>query len=542
MRPRAGRRAGFWSGDERKCRSQFDHRRPRAGRRRPGAGGFRIPSTALAVRLAPPRGALSATGLPAELGRCRPPWLAAGAPSYCVRSRPPASGEVPRLRREDDGTVPIGAESAHDARRSAVTATRQRDDAVPAEPDGGSRIRGQMARMTAMETLAAAPWRWVRTHPRLVDAGVAIALALLALPTLTGGHGPRGEQGDDVVTTVLLVLAAVPLVVRRRYPVPVWALTLLLGVLAVLTSNGHLLLPLPTFLALYTVGRLAPLRTTVLTAAVTGVAFVAATVVVQGAWLDERGDFPALTTLALSGAAAAVGVAVRNQHAALAAARARAQQAELTREEEAQRRVTDERVRIARELHDVVAHHISVVNVQAGVARHLMDSHPDQARMALSAVRDASKTVLSEMSAVVGLLRTPEEHAPTAPAPGLERLGALAESARLAGLALTWTVTGEPYELPPVHDLTAYRVVQEALTNAAKYGAGAADLVIDYGPDAVHVDVRNPVGASPLASTGDGHGLIGMRERVEAVRGRLVTGPTADGAFTVHAEIPRSSA
>jgi len=482
---------------------------------------------------------------PCRTGGMPTPEARGRCPSYFVRSSPPASGEVPHLRREDDGTLLIGAESAHDARRTAVTATRRPGGAVPAGPAGGSRIRGQMARMTAMDTLAAAPWRWVRTHPRLVDAGVMVVLALLALlalPTLTGGHGPRGEQGDDVATTVLLVLAAVPLVVRRRYPLPVWALTLLLGVLAVLTSDGHLLLPLPTFLALYTVGRLAPLRTTVLTAAVTGVAFVAATVVVQGAWSDERGDFPALTTLALSGAAAAVGVAVRNQHAALAAARARAQQAELTREEEAQRRVTDERVRIARELHDVVAHHISVVNVQAGVARHLMDSHPDQARMALGAVRDASKTVLSEMSAVVGLLRTPEEHAPTAPAPGLERLGALAESARLAGLALTWTVTGEPYELPPIHDLTAYRVVQESLTNAAKYGAGAAELVIDYGADAVHVDVRNPVAATRPAATGDGHGLIGMRERVEAVRGRLVTGPAADGTFAVHAEIPRSSA
>jgi signal transduction histidine kinase len=188
-----------------------------------------------------------------------------------------------------------------------------------------------------------------------------------------------------------------------------------------------------------------------------------------------------------------------------------------------------------------VAHHISVINVQAGVARHLMDSSPDQARTALGLVREASKTVLSEMSSVVGLLRTQEEDEPTEPAPGLARLEALVESARSAGLQLRWTSTGQPYELPSINDLTAYRVVQESLTNAVKYGSGTADLVIDHGPTAVRIDVRNPVGATPPASAGGGHGLIGMRERVEAVRGFLVTGPTADGTFTVHAEIPRES-
>jgi signal transduction histidine kinase len=369
---------------------------------------------------------------------------------------------------------------------------------------------------------------------------VAFAMVLLALPVLSHGRGPV-HDGPDVDVTVLLAVAAVPLVARRRYPLPVWAVTVLFGVLAVLNSDGRLPLPLPTFLALYTVGRSVAVRNTVLATALTGIAFSIGMAVAQGAWLDEHGDFPALATLALSGAAAAVGVAVRSQQAALAAAQARAQQAELTREEEAERRVTDERVRIARELHDIVAHHISVINVQAGVARHLMDSSPEQARTALGLVREASKTVLSEMSSVVGLLRTQEEDAPTEPAPGLSLIGALVESVRRAGLQLSWTSTGQPYELPSINDLTAYRVVQESLTNAVKYGSGTADLVIDYGPTAVRIDVRNPVGSTQPASAGGGHGLIGMRERVEAVRGLLVTGPTADGTFTVHAEIPRES-
>jgi signal transduction histidine kinase len=388
--------------------------------------------------------------------------------------------------------------------------------------------------------------QWGRAHPQLVDAAVAAALlvlTLLTLPGLSHGHGPGPGDLDDrgvgARTTLLLALAALPLVLRRSHPLLVWGATAVLGVLAVLSSDGRLPLPLPLFLALYTVGRWLPIRSTVAATAATCVAYAVTMALAMGSWLDDRGDLPALATVALSGAAAAVGVAVRSQRAALAAAQDRAHQAELTREEEAERRVTDERLRIARELHDVVAHHISVINVQAGVARHLMDADPGQARTALGLVREASKTVLSEMSAVVGLLRTQDEDAPTEPAPGLSRVPALVESVRRAGLELSWTSTGDPYPLAPIPDLTAYRVVQESLTNAVKYGTGSADLVIDHRPEAVTIEVRNPVDATRTGSTGAGHGLIGMRERVEAVSGLLVTGPDGEGGFTVHAEVPR---
>jgi signal transduction histidine kinase len=386
--------------------------------------------------------------------------------------------------------------------------------------------------------------RWAHAHPRLVDAALAaFVLVLTAMPLLGAPHGHEpGERGAHTGTTVLLALAAVPLVLRRSHPLPVWAATVVLGVLAVLSSDGRLPLPVPVFVALYTVGRLLPVSSTVVATAVTGVAYVVTMTMAQGGWLDVRGDFPPLATLALGGAAAAVGVAVRSQRAALAAAHDRARQAELTREEEAERRVTDERVRIARELHDVVAHHISVINVQAGVARHLMDSSPEQARTALGLVREASKTVLAEMSSVVGLLRTPEEDAPVEPSPGLARLSALVEGVQRAGLQLTCTTTGEPYPLPPIADLTAYRVVQESLTNAVKYGSGSADLAIDYEQEMVVIDVRNPVSGQQPPTPGGGHGLIGMRERVDAVHGLLATGAGPDGTFTVHAELPRRSA
>jgi signal transduction histidine kinase len=392
----------------------------------------------------------------------------------------------------------------------------------------------------ALRRAGTATWQWAGGHPRAVDTALAAVLVLVAVPALSG-HGPRAEHHGGGVSLLLAGVAGVALVFRRDSPLAVWAVTIVAGLLAVGTGGDPSGVAVPSYLALFTLGQRGSLRTTVWATLVSGAAFTLGGVAQQGAWLDQRGDVPGLEVFAWAGAAAAVGVAVRMQRAVLAAAETRVRQAEQTREEEAERRVTDERVRIARELHDIVAHHISVINVQAGVARHLMDSRPDQAREALGLVRDASKTVLSEMSAVVGLLRSPEEDAPTEPTPGMARLESLVESVRRAGLELACRSAGEPYELAPLSDLTAYRVVQESLTNAVKYGTGSAELIVDHGPEGVGIEVRNPVDGSAPPS-GGGHGLIGMRERVEAVRGRISAGPGPDGFFTVSALIPRGSA
>jgi signal transduction histidine kinase len=405
-------------------------------------------------------------------------------------------------------------------------------DAEP-EHDGRAGATTVPGRMVAL-------WRWTVAHPRLIDSGLAGALFVIALPGLSGRHHDASSPG--IVALALLIVASAALVFRRSHPVLVCAVAVGAGAVAVLHGVDGPPSALPTFLALYTVGSRAPVRTTLLATAATAAAYTVSRVVLDGTWVDAHGDVPALTNVALAGAAAAVGVAVRSQRVALEAAKARAHQAELTREEEAVRRVTDERLRIAQELHDIVAHHISVISVQAGVARHLLDTDPGQARTALGLVRDASRTVLSEMSAVVGLLRTQDEEMPTEPAPGLAGIGSLVDSIRHAGLDLDVAITGDPYELPPVNDLTAYRVVQESLTNAVKHGDGTADLVIDYGAEAVRIGVRNPVRETGTAARGSGHGLIGMRERVEAVQGRLTAGPGPQGAFRVHAQIPRSSA
>jgi signal transduction histidine kinase len=382
-------------------------------------------------------------------------------------------------------------------------------------------------------------WRWQARHPRLVDAVLASAVfAAVVWGPLAGHDHDHGGAVLDAATVAVLAVACAALTLRRTHPLPVWGVSLLAGVAIIVHGGQPPVAVVLSLVTLYTIGTREPLRTTLLTTVVTAVVYGVTMTAVDGVFGDRTA-----TLLAFICAAAAVGLAVRSQRAAVAAAEERARQAEATREEEAVRRVTDERLRIARELHDVVAHHISVINVQAGVARHLLDSSPEQARAAMGLVRESSRTVLAEMSTVLGLLRTGEddEH-PTAPAPGLDQVGALVESMRRAGLDVTARTTGQSYPLPQIADLTAYRVLQESLTNALKHGTGTAHLELDYGAAAVTVEVRNPPGTGGPPAPGGGHGLVGMRERVAAVDGRFTAGAAPDGSFTVCVEIPREAA
>jgi signal transduction histidine kinase len=387
--------------------------------------------------------------------------------------------------------------------------------------------------------------QWQALHPRRFDAVLALVVLVAALWAPLSGDGHRGGHGDgplsgrdvdvDLLTVALVAAAAAALVLRRSHPLQVWVATLVAAVAVLVHAGEPLVGTVLLCAALYTVGTRCPVRTTIGAALVTGVVFAGAMTAVERVFSDQ-----ALSLLAFTAVAAAVGVAVRSQRAAVEAAEARARQAETTREEEAERRVTDERLRIARELHDVLAHHISVINVQAGVARHLLDTRPDEARTALGLVRAASRTVLSEMSAVLGLLRTGEEETPVEPAPGLDQLPALVDGIRRAGLATMLQVEGEPFPLPEIADLAAYRIVQESLTNALRHGTGTADLVVRYTASGVVIEVRNPRPEDAPPSGGGGHGLVGMRERVAAMGGRFAAGAEPAGPFTVRAEIPGS--
>jgi signal transduction histidine kinase len=226
------------------------------------------------------------------------------------------------------------------------------------------------------------------------------------------------------------------------------------------------------------------------------------------------------------------------------AGRQRRQAAERSRAEEARRRAGEERMRIARELHDVLAHNISLINVQAGVALHLMDEQPGQSRSALAAIKQASNDALGELRSVLDVLRQGDEAPPRTPASGLAHLERLVAGAEATGLQVRTRVEGTPRPLPAGTDLAAYRIVQESLTNVTRHaGPASATVLIAYGDTDLTVQVdddgRGPAATGNTGSAkGNGNGIRGMRERVAALGGELATGPRPGGGFRVQARLP----
>ncbi|PSJ28033.1 two-component sensor histidine kinase [Streptosporangium nondiastaticum] len=389
----------------------------------------------------------------------------------------------------------------------------------------------------------ARPHRWLRAHPVAADALLALAVYAIVLIGSFAGRG-RAAHAPGPWFLLLCALACGALTARRRYPRTVLGVTSALTLAEIVADRGgspRTQIATAVFVALYTIAsrteRAAAWRFAVATVAVLT---CAAMLFGVPPWYSPE-NLGLFTWTALAGA---LGDAVRSRRAYVAAIEERAVRAERTREEEARRRVAEERLRIARELHDVVAHHIALVNVQAGVASHIMDSRPDQAKQALAHVREASRSALSELRATVGLLRQyGDPEAPTEPAPGLGVLGRLVDGFARVGLEVK--VIGGPGEaLPAAVDLAAYRVVQEALTNVHKHaGPGArAEVTLARGPDALAVTVLDDGGGGPPApspSPEGGHGLLGMRERVTALGGTCAAAPREDAqGFRVHATLP----
>lgn len=366
-------------------------------------------------------------------------------------------------------------------------------------------------------------------------------------------------QVDDTLSAppasayVIAVVSCAVLPVRHRAPLAALTATTALGVLVPLL--GLLLTPLivaPTVVTAYSYALAARSERRAASAVLATSAVLVASIPLfeDVSWKDAS----RMAVVAVFPPVAGVlGHSVRNRRAYLAAVEERARRAEESRDGEARRRVAEERVRIARELHDLVAHQITLANAQASVAAHFFDSRPEQTRKSLEELVETTAHALDELRATVGLLRQAGDAAtPAEPAPGLSRLPALLESFRRAGLEVSVHQQGTARPLPPGVDLTAYRIVQEALTNVAKHaGTGTAQVRLEWNRDRVTVTVADDGRGSrtaPAASPGPsastrpdrppGHGLIGMRERATAVGGRLFAGRRPEGGFLVSAQLP----
>ncbi|MFI0487614.1 sensor histidine kinase [Actinomadura sp. 9N215] len=375
--------------------------------------------------------------------------------------------------------------------------------------------------------------RFADRYPRLVEA-----VFLLLVYAVTVGQYIDTETGWWP-GTLPATAACLSLAWRYRHPgvvaVFVVCCTLVTGATGYPVEHKYVI---PLVVAFYALG----IRISERSARVYGlIAIVAFFLAAQ--WSNEDDDAQKLATFAPAFwiiVALVSGAAVQGRRAYLDAVHARAEHAERTREEEARHRVAEERVRIARELHDVVAHHMALANAQAGTAAHIARTDPEQAGKILDELSRTTASALRELQSAVGLLRRSDDPESLEPSPGLARLDELVTAFDSAGLHATVTVDGERRPLSPGVDLAAFRIVQEALTNVAKHaGAGTAEVRLAYSGDTLTLTVSDDGGATPRPpAPSGGFGLIGMRERAQSAGGRLRAGHRREGGFAVTAELP----
>jgi signal transduction histidine kinase len=407
--------------------------------------------------------------------------------------------------------------------------------------------------MASRDDIAAAPrpplaYRLTGRQWLAIDCAVAAVAAGLTLFSVGLLHDPHYHLPTAV--TAAFAVGVTPVAVRRFWPVPV--LVVVTGVGCVLTALGRapILVDLTLGMAAYTAAvrcrRAVAIALLVLTELAFGGVFLTAA-------SYSRSQTDAVRGLLVAGALWFVGGSVRERSkylAGLAEQEAERRQAEAERSRQA---IREERVRIARELHDVVAHSLSVVTVQAGVGRKVEAAHPGEALRALQAVEVTGRGALEEVRRILGLLRDDDgdsEGPSLAPSPGLEDLDELANSVRAAGIPVRLAVTADSATLPPAVALTAYRIVQEALTNVVKHARRAEAAVrVRADPGGVWITVTDngrgwaaaPAGTAAGAAAdtaGSGHGILGMRERAAAFGGTLDAGPLPDGGFQVTAFLP----
>jgi signal transduction histidine kinase len=379
----------------------------------------------------------------------------------------------------------------------------------------------------------------IAASPLLVDGLIAAGLTALSIITLAAGARDIGSYSQSSIA--LLLLQTVPLVARRVVPVPVFIVTATATLLHAVQAEGSLNTTLGSLIALFTVGEYAERRVS-MTAYLILATGMGALIIVRGGIPQALGG---LVQTELSVAASWVlGSWARERRTYIGSVEDRALRAEREREARAERAVADERQRIARELHDVVTHHVSVIVIQAGAALRALDRRPLDAREAVQAIDATARLALADMRRMLGILGTggvTDREEGLEPMPGLDRLGPLIESVRAAGLPVELSIDGQRRALDPGIELSAYRIVQEALTNALKHAEGArATVDVRYEPTALEVRVADHGGRGQTRvgslDTG-GHGIVGMRERVALFGGTLEAGPT-EGGFRVVARLP----
>jgi signal transduction histidine kinase len=370
----------------------------------------------------------------------------------------------------------------------------------------------------------------------LVDAGIPVLLGVLTVAQLVADE----PSGNVAVVTVCALASVLPLVARRRAPLAVTVVVAVGVVGQTLATTDYAPATFASFVAtmicVYTLVRVGSA-----TVAVAGLLVVALAVVI-GAVLQARtvpiAPFEVVYPLVYFGLAGGLGALVRQRALRLAAVEDRAEALEEALDREAELATAQERARIARELHDVVAHGLSLMVVQAEAAEEMLAHDPSAAAVPLRRVQETGRQSLAEMRRLLGVLRAADAGSPsTAPQPSLARLRDLVAEADDAGLRVDVRTSGTPRDLPLGVELAAFRLVQEALTNTRRHAAATSACVhLEYGPDALRVEIsddgRGPAGGRP------GHGLVGMRERTALYGGTLELGSTPAGGFRVLATFP----
>jgi signal transduction histidine kinase len=375
---------------------------------------------------------------------------------------------------------------------------------------------------------------------RLRDVRIAAIVAAVQVGGTVGASHRHGHHGCwwtsscsapahlDALAVVLMALGPIALLLRRRYPRAVLAAVFAVGLLYV--SLGYVQGP-----------NYASLAVAVLNAVIAGDRLAARVAVVAGwvlfLWLPAAlGKTGSPSWLAAISIAAWL-LLLLGAAEAIRGRRERFAEARRLREQEARQRASEERLRIARELHDVLAHNITTINVQSGVALHLIDEQPEQARTALQVINDASADALREVRSALSALRGDGEPPPRAPTAGLDGLGELVSRASVSGVEVSLDVRGERRPLPASVDLAAFRIVQESLTNVVRHaGATTATVKLTYDDRELTVQIEDD-GRGGAAANG-GSGIAGMRERAAALGGRLDAGPGPGGGFRVSAHLP----